>query len=79
MLVTVALHRDSSGSDKKFLICIARRAPLNELKDKPALLGFDQFSSRINLQYQIESLDARYVQRVVHGRVHSLLSLSLVI
>jgi len=59
MVVSVALHRDPSGSDKTFLICIARRPPLNELKDKPALLGFDQFSSRINLQYDIESLDSR--------------------
>ncbi len=59
MVVSVALHRDSSGSDKTFLICIARRPPVNELKDKPALLGFDQFSSRINLQYDIESLDSR--------------------
>ena len=75
MLVTVALHRDSSGSDKKFLICIARRAPLKELKDEPALLGFDQFSSRINLQYQIESLDARYVEGHLFACAH--LSLSL--
>lgn len=59
MVVSVALHRDSSGSDKTFLICIARRPPVNELKDRPALLGFDQFSSRINLQYDIQSLDAR--------------------
>jgi hypothetical protein len=59
MVVSVALHRDSSGSDKTFLICIARRPPINELKDKPALLGFDQFSSRVNLQYDIESLDSR--------------------
>jgi hypothetical protein len=59
MLVSVALHRDSSGSDKTFLICIARRPPLNDLKEKPALLGFDQFSSRINLQFDIESLDSR--------------------
>jgi hypothetical protein len=59
MVVSVALHRDSTGSDKTFLICIARRPPSNELKDKPALLGFDQFSSRINLQYEIENLDAR--------------------
>ena len=59
MVVSVALHRDPSGSDKTFLICIARRPPINELKDKPALLGFDQFSSRINLQYDIESLDSR--------------------
>ncbi|CAF2372005.1 unnamed protein product [Rotaria sp. Silwood2] len=62
MIVSVALHRDSSGSDKTFLICIARRPPLNELKDKPALLGFDQFSSRINLQYDIESLDSSHMK-----------------
>ncbi|CAF1063625.1 unnamed protein product [Adineta steineri] len=62
MLVSVALHRDPSGSDKTFLICIARRPPLNELQDKPALLGFDQFSSRINLQYDIESLDSSHMK-----------------
>jgi len=59
MVVSVALHRDSSGSDKTFLICIARRPPINELKDKSSILGFDQFSSRIDLQYNIESLDSR--------------------
>jgi hypothetical protein len=63
MVVSVALHRDSSGSDKTFLICIARRPPINELKDKSSILGFDQFSSRINLQYDIESLDSRYKKK----------------
>jgi hypothetical protein len=62
MVVSVALHRDSSGSDKTFLICIARRPPINELKDKPSLLGFDQFSSRINLQYDIENLDSSHMK-----------------
>lgn len=62
MIVSVALHRDTSGSEKTFLICIARRPPVNELKDKPALLGFDQFSSRINLQYDIESLDSSHMK-----------------
>ncbi|CAF1481951.1 unnamed protein product, partial [Rotaria sordida] len=62
MIVSVALHRDSSGNDKTFLICIARRPPLNELKDKPALLGFDQFSSRINLQFDIENLDSSHMK-----------------
>jgi hypothetical protein len=60
MAVSVALHRDSLGCDKTFLICIARRPSLNDPKDKPSLLGFDQFSSRINLKYDIESLDSRY-------------------
>ncbi|CAF4752038.1 unnamed protein product, partial [Rotaria magnacalcarata] len=36
MIISVAVHRDSSGSDKTCLVCIARRPPLNELKDKPA-------------------------------------------
>lgn len=59
MVVSVALHRDSLSSDKTFLICIARRPSLNDPKDKSSLLGFDQFSSRINLNYDIENLDAR--------------------
>ena len=62
MVVSVALHRDSLGSDKTFLICIARRPSLNDPKDKSSLLGFDQFSSRINLNYDIENLDARLVK-----------------
>jgi len=61
MIVSVALHRDSLGSDKIFLICIARRPSLNDPKDKPSLLGFDQFSSRINLNYDIENLDSRLI------------------
>jgi hypothetical protein len=61
MIVSVALHRDSLGSDKIFLICIARRPSLNDAKDKPSLLGFDQFSSRINLNYDIENLDSRLI------------------
>jgi hypothetical protein len=59
MIVSVAVHRDSLGSDKTFLICIARRPSLNDPKDKPSLLGFDQFSSRINLNYDIENIDTR--------------------
>jgi hypothetical protein len=61
MIVSVALHHDSLGSEKTFLICIARRPTLNDPKDKPSLLGFDQFSSRINLNYDIENLDSRYI------------------
>jgi hypothetical protein len=61
MIVSVALHRDSLGSDKIFLICIARRPSLNDHKEKPSLLGFDQFSSRINLNYDIENLDSRLI------------------
>lgn len=63
MVVSVAVHRDSPGSDKTFLICIARRPSLNDPKDRPSLLGFDQFSSRINLNYEIENLDARWRRR----------------
>jgi hypothetical protein len=59
MIVTVALHRDISSDDRIFLICIARRPPVTEFKEQSAILGFDQFSSRINLEYDIESLDAR--------------------
>jgi len=62
MVVSVALHRDSLGSDKTFLICIARRPSLNDPKDKSSLLGFDQFSSRINLNYDIENLDSRSIE-----------------
>lgn len=60
MIISVALHRESLGGDKTFLICIARRPPLNDPNDKPSLLGFDQFSSRVNLNYEIENLDSRY-------------------
>ena len=60
MFATVALHHDSLNSEKKFLICIARRPSLNDPKDKPSLLGFDQFSSRIDLNYDIENLDSRF-------------------
>ena len=59
MIVSAALHRDSLGSEKTFLICIARRPSLTDSKDKPTLLGFDQFSSRVNLNYDIENLDTR--------------------
>lgn len=59
MVISVALHHNSLGSDKTFLICIARRPSLNDPNDKPSLLGFDQFSSRIDLNYTIENLDSR--------------------
>ncbi|CAF4746359.1 unnamed protein product, partial [Rotaria socialis] len=62
MIISVALHRDSLGSDKTFLICIARRPSLNDPNDKPSLLGFDQFSSRINLNYDIENLDSSHMK-----------------
>ena len=59
MLVSIALHRESSNSDKTYLICIARRAANNQVTETHDLLGFDQFSSRINLQFDIEGFDAR--------------------
>ena len=59
MIVSAAVRRDSSGHDKTFLVCFARRLQLHELQDRSAVLGFDQFSSRINLEYDIESLDSR--------------------
>ncbi|CAF0950930.1 unnamed protein product [Adineta steineri] len=62
MIVSVAVHRDSAGSDKTFLICIARRPSLNDPRDKPSLLGFDQFSSRINLNYDLENLDSSHMK-----------------
>ena len=59
MFLSVALHHDALSSDTTFLICIARRSSSNDLPNKPSLLGFDQFSSRVNLNYDIESLDSR--------------------
>lgn len=60
MVVSVAVHRESPSSDKSFLICIARRPSSNDPKEKPAVLGFDQFSSRVNLNFDVESFDARF-------------------
>ncbi|CAF0731098.1 unnamed protein product [Didymodactylos carnosus] len=60
MLVSVALHYDSSGSDRLCLACIARR-PLEKF-DKPAVLGLDQFSSRINLNFDIQCFDCSHMK-----------------